>query len=76
MEQMGDYIYARNKSLLNQALFSGGDVTLTLSGNSANANGELVGTEVLLFLGDDEGTPREVPGFLGGTSVTLPVFEP
>jgi hypothetical protein len=76
MEQMGDYIYARNKSLLNQALFSEGDVTLTLSGNSANANGQLVGTEVLLFLGDDEGTPREVPGFLGGTSVTLPIFDP
>jgi hypothetical protein len=76
MEDMGDYIYARTKSTLTSALLSSGNIILNFSGNSANPDGALVGTLLRLFLGDDEGTARAIPGFIGGTSVALPVVEP
>ena len=76
MENLGDYIYARNKSLLTGALLSAGNVTFTLSGNAATADGVLVQTQLLMFLGDDEGTWRTIPGFTGGGNFTLPVIAP
>jgi hypothetical protein len=57
-------------------LLSSGDITLSLSGSAATADGLLVDTQVLVFLGDDEGTSRTIPGFVGGTSVTVPVLPP
>jgi hypothetical protein len=76
MESLGDYIYARNKSVLVSAVLTGDNITYTYTGNATTANGILVDTEVLVFLGDDEGTPRTVPGFAGGTNITLPVLSP
>jgi hypothetical protein len=76
MEEVGDYLYARNKSLLVGALRSGENLTLTFSGNAATADNTLVDTEVLVFLGDEEGVPRTIPGFTGGASITLPVIAP
>ncbi|MGH7391481.1 MAG: BACON domain-containing protein [Candidatus Rokuibacteriota bacterium] len=76
MEEMGDYVRARNKSTLVNALFSAGDITIDFIGDAATADGTPVATELLLFLGDDEGTPRTVPGFLGGATVTLPLVGP
>jgi hypothetical protein len=76
MEQMGDYIYARSKSTLTNALWSAGTLTLSFGGNSANADNAPVGTEVLIFSGDDEGIPRPIPGFTGGTTISLPVGSP
>jgi hypothetical protein len=73
---LGDYVYARNKSVLTSALLSSGNITLSLSGNAATAEGAAVDTHVLVFLGDDEGTSRTIPGFIGGTSVTVPVLPP
>jgi hypothetical protein len=76
MEEMGDYVYARSKSVLLDALLSDDNITLTFSGNAATADGVLINTEVMLFLADDEGTSLTVPGFTGGTSVSLPVTVP
>jgi hypothetical protein len=76
MGDLGDYLYARTKSVMTGVLLSSGNITFSLSGNSATADGALVDTQVLMFLGDDEGTSRTIPGFVGGTSVTLPVIAP
>gem|GEM_PF-2863255 len=76
MEQVGDYVYARNKSRLSSALFSAGEVVVDFTGNAATADGAPVATEVLLFLGDDEGTSRTIPGFTSGASVSIPLVSP
>jgi hypothetical protein len=76
MENMGDYVYARTKSVLTGALLSSGNINFTFSGNAATADGVLVQTELLIFLGDDEGTSRTIPGFTGGGNFTLPVIGP
>jgi hypothetical protein len=75
-DDMGDYIYARSKSTLVGAVLSGGSITFIFSGNAATADGALVNTHVLLFVGDDEGTLREIPGFVGGANVAVPVVGP
>jgi hypothetical protein len=76
MENFGDYVYARTKSVLTGALLSSGNIAFTFAGNAATADGVPVQTDVLMFFGDDEGTPRTIPGFVGGTTVTLPVIGP
>jgi hypothetical protein len=76
MEHMGDYVHARNKSTLVGGLFSAGEITLDFTGNAATATGTPVVTEILLFLGDDEGQARTIAGFIGGSTLSLPVAEP
>jgi hypothetical protein len=76
MENMGDYVRARTKSVLTGVLLSAGSLTFTFAGDAATADGGLVQTEVLVFLGDDEGTSRTIPGFSGGGNFTLPVIGP
>ena len=72
MEALGDYMRARTRSVLDDARISNGTLTLTFSGNATTADGDLIGTEFLLFEGDAEGTPRAVAGFTGGATVTTP----
>jgi hypothetical protein len=51
-------------------------MTHTFSGNAATADGTLIGTDLQLYLADDEGTAVSVPGFTGGRLITLPVGGP
>ncbi|MCI0347851.1 MAG: Ig-like domain-containing protein, partial [Acidobacteriales bacterium] len=70
MDDLGDYIYARNKSTLTRATFDGTQLAYTFTGRAANADGTLISTQVLLFQGDTEGSWQTVPGFTAGSQVT------
>jgi hypothetical protein len=76
MDDFGDYVHARTKSALNRSELTGGNMTHTFSGNAATADGTLIGTDLQLYLADDEGTAVSVPGFTGGRLITLPVGGP
>jgi len=77
IEQMGDYMYARNKSLLATAQATPSTITLNLTGKSQNADGTLVPTKTLVFYGDDNGTWVDVPGFApGGSTFSFPNSTP
>jgi hypothetical protein len=71
MEDVGDYTIARTRSVLTGATVTGGTVTLTFSGSATTADGDPIETDVLLFQGDTEGSPRTIAGFSGGTTVAL-----
>src|SRR5207237_267264 len=73
MQDVGDYTVARTRSTLTGAQVTGTTLTLTFTGNAATADGQPISTEVLLFQGDTEATPRSVAGFTGGTTVSLGV---
>ena len=73
MDELGDYMVARTRSLLTGAQVTGGTLTLTFSGNATTADGQAIPTEVLLFLGDTEGTPQTIVGFTGGTTVNVAI---
>jgi uncharacterized protein YjdB len=71
MESMGDYIYARNKSLLSQANFDGSSqLSLTFTGKATDPDGRLISTQFLVFSGDNEGVWESAPGFGSGLSLT------
>jgi glucose/arabinose dehydrogenase len=76
MEDLGDYIYARTKSVLTRADLEAGSITYAFTGTAATAEGTPVQTEVRLFLGDDDGTAVVINGFLAGSIVSRPVIEP
>ncbi|MGH3739890.1 MAG: beta strand repeat-containing protein [Micromonosporaceae bacterium] len=76
MEDLGDYMVARTRSVLTRAEVTNGTLTLTFSGNATTADGEAISTEVLLFQGDTEATPQPVAGFTGGATVTVGVTNP
>ncbi|HXH11237.1 MAG TPA: hypothetical protein VNP04_15935, partial [Alphaproteobacteria bacterium] len=76
MEDLGDYIYARSKSVLTRATFADGKITYVFTGNAATADGVLVATDTYVFLTDDDGTPVTIPGFTGGNTITLPIPAP
>jgi len=69
MQDLGDYMVARTRSLLTGAQVTGSTLTLTFIGNATTADGAPVGTEVLLFLGDTEGIAQAIAGFTGGATV-------
>ncbi|TKB23975.1 DUF1080 domain-containing protein [Desulfopila sp. IMCC35006] len=75
MEQMGDYIYARNKSMLNSITFDNSQLTYNFSGNTTTADGAPVNTQVLVFPDQQsEGAYVTIPAFTGGTTLTLPII--
>jgi len=73
MQDLGDYMVARTRSLLTGAQVTGSTLTLTFTGNATTADGAPIGTEVLLFLTDTEGTPQAVAGFTGGATVNVAI---
>ncbi len=76
MEDLGDYMVARTRSVLTGAQVTNGILTLTFSSNATTADGQPISTEVLLFQGDTEGTPQTVAGFTGGATVTVGAANP
>ena len=71
LDSMGDYIYARNKSLLSQATFNGSSqVTLTFTGKATDPDGRLISTQFLVFSGDSEGVWVTAPGFSSGLTLS------
>jgi len=70
MENLGDYIYARRKSNLTAASYDGSQVSYTFTGKAADADGNLIATQVLLFQGDTEGAWQSIPGFTSGLQVS------
>ncbi|HEV2992305.1 MAG TPA: family 16 glycoside hydrolase [Candidatus Angelobacter sp.] len=71
MGDMAQYSYARNKSVLSQAMFDGSQINYTFTGKAADADGNLVPTQVLVFSGDDEGQWQTVPGFNNGLATAI-----
>jgi hypothetical protein len=72
MEDLGDYMYARTQSVLIGAEAENGEIILTFTGDAATPDNGLLTTELLFFNGDNEGIAMAVPGFIGGSIVTLP----
>lgn len=70
MDDLGDYIYARTKSKLTNVTFDGSQLSYTFTGKGADADGNLISTQALLFQGDSEGTWQTIPGFANGLVVT------
>lgn len=73
MDDLGDYLYARNKSTLTDAQVSGSTIQLKFTGSAATANGVTIPTQLLIFKQDVEGVPVTVPGFTGGLTTTVSV---
>jgi hypothetical protein len=73
MEELGDYIYARNKSKLLSAYITENGVTCVFTGNATTADGVAIATDLQLFLGDGSETSHNTPGFTDGDVVTLPI---
>ena len=72
MENLGDYIYARTKSVLTDATLSGNDVTFTFTGNSSTIDSEPIDTQALVFYDEmSEGSSVTIPGFIGGATITM-----
>lgn len=71
MQDMAQYVYARTKSTLTQASFNGTNITYTFTGKAADPDGNLVGTQILVFNGDTEGVWQNIPGFSNGLVTTL-----
>ena len=71
MDDLGDYIYARTKSTLTRASFDGSQIAYTFVGTGANADGNLISTQLLVFQGDTEGAWQTIPGFTNGLQLTL-----
>ncbi len=76
MDSMGDYMRARNHSLLSTASISNQGISLNFTGAATDADGNLIGTKTYIFYGDDEGTLLDVPGFANGATYTYPNTQP
>jgi len=63
MQDLGDYIYARNKSRLTAAVMNGTNFQMTFTGTAATADGVLIPTQVMVFYQDVEATSVTIPGF-------------
>ena len=70
MDELGDYVYARSKSVLTGSQLAGGSITYSFTGSAQTADGVAIATDLLTFLGDDEGVPVTIPGFAGGLVIT------
>jgi len=76
MDELGDYIYARTKSILKKAELDGNKIKCIFIGNAATADGKLIETELLVFMGDDEGVSVKIPGFINGAKITFSLPRP
>jgi len=76
MDNFGDYLRARNHSLLSTATISGNQLTLNFTGGATDADGHLIPTKAYIFYGDDEGTLLSVPGFSSASSFTFTTTQP
>jgi Bacterial Ig-like domain (group 3) len=82
MDDLGAYLHARVKSTLSGATLNtsgpNATLTLTLTGNATDGNGNPTNTYALIFLKDDNGNLVTVPGFPSSSSpfttnpITLP----
>ncbi len=68
MDEMGDYLRARNKSLLTTASINSTAITLNFSGTATDADGNKIPTKAYIYYQNDEGTLLDVPGFSSGGS--------
>jgi|GEM_PF-2499326 len=74
MDDMGDYIYARNNSILESATSDNNTLTCSFSGTTATADGTPVDTQVLVFPDQNsQGTSITIPAFSGGQTLTIPL---
>jgi len=76
MEDLGDYIYARTKSVLTDAYVTGSGITYYFTGNAANPEGALIPTYVNIYLNDFQETTQSVPGFFVESIITLSIPSP
>ncbi len=74
MDEMGDYIYARNNSMLESVTSDNNMLTCSFSGTTATAGGTPVDTEVLVFPDQNsQGTSITIPAFSEGQTLTIPI---
>ncbi|MEG9433403.1 hypothetical protein JAO32_13965, partial [Terriglobus sp. ADX1] len=71
MDGMGDYLRARNHSLLASGSVTPSTISLTFTGSATDADGNLIPTKTYVFYGDDEGQLLSVPGFSNGGTYTF-----
>ncbi len=76
MQDLAAYVHARRKSRLVAAQASTDSITYTFTGDSIDADGTPLDTEVLVFKGDDNGVAVTIPGFRGGLVTTKPIPVP
>lgn len=76
MDGMGDYLRARNHSLLKSGTVTASTITLNFTGSATTADGALVPTKSYIFYGDDEGQLLSVPGFSNGGTYTFTNTQP
>jgi hypothetical protein len=72
MDNMGDYLRARNHSLLSTASLNSTSITLNFTGAATDADGHLIDTKTYIFYGDNEGTFLDIPGFANGATYSFP----
>ena len=71
MDEMGDYLRARNHSLLKSGSVTSSTISLTFTGAATDADNHLIPTKAFIFYGDDEGQFLSVPGFTNGGTFTF-----
>lgn len=76
MQDLGAYMRARTKSVLNSGTVSPSTITLTFSGSATDVNGATIATKTLVYYGDNEGSVVNVPGFTNGITISFPNVTP
>jgi hypothetical protein len=77
VENQGDYLLARRTSTLSGGQVTTSTITLNLTGQATDFDGNLIPTKALVFYGNDNGSWVNVPGFgPGGTTVSFPNATP
>jgi Concanavalin A-like lectin/glucanases superfamily/Domain of unknown function (DUF1929)/Bacterial Ig domain/IPT/TIG domain/Kelch motif len=70
MDDLGDYIFARNRSKLTRVTFDGTQVNYAFTGKAVDPDGNPIPTQTLVFQGDTEGAWQTAPGFSSGLQLT------
>ena len=76
MDGLGDYLRARNHSLLTSGTVTSSSITLNFTGSATDADGRLIPTKTYIFYGDDEGQLLSVPGFSNGGTYNFANTQP
>jgi len=78
MEELGDYIYSRNKSVLTDVQVSGNDITYTLTATLPLLTAPSCNKVLVFFDNTSEGVAQTLSGFVGGAVYTtqLPAAPP